>query len=490
MALLGCGGSPTAVSEGVASNTPSAATASGSQNAQQSSGPAAAATKTNIAEKDDAPTKASSSAAAAQPAVDDVVRKPATVSEAAAVLDLSTFPLLPGVKDPGARVVAELSYQADSENVKTAFEFQKRHLLERQWKELSEPQFFDQSASGEFGRDGYRLSVSVFAPGEAGKVNVHIQNHGNVNLRKLPAPPGAKLQYAFPAVASFVTEAAVDQTAEAVRKLLLADGWQPYGSAGDTMQFKQNAVQLDARVVAPPAQPGKTFIDYSTAQLSADLPAPPDAARVDYADSIKQLNVEAMGTPENVAAFYKGALGPAGWQPTSDNPIKDRFESFMIFRNPAKDMLTLTMRELEEQKMTRVTLKHQSAAEVEEIDRQIRLAMDERKKREAEERNRPKPKAAITLPADASDVQATPQEIEFQLGTGKAKAALDALSSQLQAAGWKAEEPVGQKEAGQLRFTKDSHSISVLYVDPGFIPAQITITASGVELERAGADKK
>ena len=45
--------------------------------------------------------------------------------------------------------------------------------------------------------------------------------------------------YAFPGVASFVTEAAVDETASAVRQLLLDQGWQPYGSAGDVMSFKQ-----------------------------------------------------------------------------------------------------------------------------------------------------------------------------------------------------------------------------------------------------------
>ena len=97
----------------------------------------------------------------------------------------------------------------------------------------------------------------------------------------------------------------------------------------------------------------------------------------------------------------------------------------------------------------------------------------------------------MTLPVDAKDVQATPQEIEFQLGTGKAQAALDALVKELEAAGWKADKPVGAKEAGVLTLNKDSEQIAIQYVDPGFIPAQITISARGkLQLERAGSSAK
>jgi len=38
--------------------------------------------------------------------------------------------------------------------------------------------------------------------------------------------------------------------------------------------------------------------------------------------------------------------------------------------------------------------------------------------------------------------------------------------------------------AGQLSLEKDGHSVKILYIDPGFIPAQITITGWGIELEQ------
>lgn len=207
----------------------------------------------------------------AAPAIDDDIRQPATVAEAAKAIDLSAFPLMPGTKNDGLCVVASLGYEATGD-IKAVFEFQRCALLDLKWKELSDPQIYDESASGQYGKDGYHISVSVFGRGEAGKVSVRLQNHSNVNLSKLPVPPGTKFQYAFPGVALFETAAGVDETATAVKQLLLDQGWQVYGSAGDVMTFKKNAVELNARVLAPPAQPGKTVIDYSAVQLSADLP--------------------------------------------------------------------------------------------------------------------------------------------------------------------------------------------------------------------------
>ncbi len=422
------------------------------------------------------------------PAIDDEVRQPATVAEAAKAIDLSTFPLMPGQSEVGRRVVASLDYEAAGD-LKAVFEFQRRTLLDLKWKELSDQQIYDSSASGQYGKNGYHISVSIFPRGEPGKVSVRLRNHSSVNLSKLPVPPDTKFQYAFPGVASFETTAPVDETAAAVKKLLLDQGWQVYGAAGDVMSFKKNAVQLDARVMAPPAQPGKTVISYSAEQLSADLPAPTDAEHVQYSDNLKQLNLHALGTPNEVAAWYQTALAAAGWQSTSEKPIHDGVESFMIFRNPAKELLNLNMWDLRSEKKVRVTLNHQSAAEVEEWERKADAAIAAKKKKDEEERNKPKPTAAIRLPAGAQNIEASKTEIEFHVATGTGKAAVDAIVKQLTAAGWKSENPIGDNMAGQLSLEKEGHNVKILYIDPGFIPAQITITGWGVELEQFRSER-
>jgi len=437
---------------------------------------------------DTPPAVAANDAAQAPPVadpIDDTIRKPATVAEAARALDLTTFPLLPNAKTPGARLVASLSYVAPAD-VKSALEFQRRNLIEQKWRELPGAHISEGSANATFTRDGFHVSVAVMTVGKSGEVHVMLHNHGNVNLRKLPVPPGVTLRYGFPITADFITDAPAAETAAALKKLLVEQGWQPYGIVADTTSFKQNAVLLDARVFAPPTLPKKTVIDFTSRQLSADLPAPPSAESIDYTDEFKLLEADSPLKSDEVLAFYQKTFASAGWKPTTDKPITDAHRQMLIFRNPEKDMLTLT---LHDGAKTHVKLEHRSAAEVAEIDRKIKAQVAKAKKERDEqekERNKPKPKVALTLPADAQKIETTPTEIEFQLPSGQAKTALAALDKQLTAAGWKADRSIGGKSGGKVSFKKDEHEISIHYIDPGVavVPARISISArTKVELQ-------
>src|SRR5215208_6524589 len=97
----------------------------------------------------------------------------------------------------------------------------------------------------------------------------------NGDTSKLPVPADAKLLYAFPTTRAYVTEKSVKETSDALRTLLTAQGWEPYGTAGDSLYFKRNAVKLSAWPSVAPAQGGKTVIQLATELMSVDLPAPP-----------------------------------------------------------------------------------------------------------------------------------------------------------------------------------------------------------------------
>lgn len=210
-------------------------------------------------------------AKATEPA-DEEVHKPATAAEAAQALDLSTFPLLPDALETKAKTVAHLEYTArlKASDVRSEYEFQRRNLLERQWKELGASQISAGYAEGQFTRSGFQLYVVVQLHDERGKVVVKLENKGNVNVSKLPVPSGAKFVELSYNIASFETTAGVAETKEAVRKLLLDQGWQPAGSRGDRMILKQNAVELAAVVQAQSTPPGNTRIAYWTVQLATD----------------------------------------------------------------------------------------------------------------------------------------------------------------------------------------------------------------------------
>ena len=236
----------------------------------------------------------------------DAIKKPATVEQAAKVLDLSTFPLMDGAKSAESRHVANLSYVAPGDP-KKALEFQRKTFGAQGWKELPNSTISDQSASAMFARDGFVVSLSVI-PFEENGVSVRLQNLGNVKPGKLPVPPNAKPVYVGDPTAMYSTQADVAATADAIRNLFVAQGWVPYGKAGDSDFFKQNAILATSTVSSAPAQGGKSMIQYSNQLISADIPAPPDVDDLRYVDEPPELTF-ATTNQDAIVDFYRKTSG-------------------------------------------------------------------------------------------------------------------------------------------------------------------------------------
>jgi hypothetical protein len=427
---------------------------------------------------------------------DDSLKGPATVEQAARVIDLTTFPLMDGAAANPNRAVASLNYSVPKTNVKSAFDFQRQKLAAQGWKESSkDTSVSEQAASATFARKGFILSVSAYPSGGDGGVAVALNNHGNIDFSKLSRPGDAKPLYVGDATAMYVTTAAVPVAAEECRKLLLAQDWQPYGLAGDSNWFKQNAVRLCVTVSSAPAQGGKTAISYSSELMSADLPAPDKAEDLRYSDTSKELSFETAATKEAMVDFYKQKLGPMRWESTLDKTVDVDDKPTMIFRNPAKDMLTLSFAMPRDGK-TPVSLQYQSAAEIAELDRQIKAKMPEiraeLKRREAKEAaefaeaHKPLPKIAVALPNDTSELVQTPDSIKFKVDQGKAKALAETWRKQFRDPGWKESMATLQAMAGAISLSKEKMSMTIHYTDTGFTPAEMNISAMGAELDSSG----
>jgi hypothetical protein len=176
--------------------------------------------------------------------------------------------------------------------------------------------------------------VSVNPGSKPGLVDVSIHNHGNIDLVKLPVPPNVKSVYSGPTTTMYVTEAAVPDTAQLCRDLLLKAGWEPHGTAGDTTSyFRQNAIRLTVTVSSAPAQGGKTMISISPELMSAELPAHPDATEVQYADTLRRLSFLTTAENDALFGFYKIELGKAGWKPNREEAIQVDDKDEMVFRN-------------------------------------------------------------------------------------------------------------------------------------------------------------
>jgi hypothetical protein len=420
----------------------------------------------------------------------DAIKIPATVEQAARILDLSTFPLMDGAKPLESPQVANLFYVATGD-VKKAFEFNRKALVAQGWKELPNSSVTEQYASATFARDGFVGYVSITSSGD-GTQQVRLQNQGNVKPGQLPVPPGAKPVYVGDSSANYVTEAAVPATADACRNLFVAQGWVPYGKAGDSDFFKQNAILVTATVSSAPAQGGKTMIQYSNQLISADIPAPPDVDDLRYVDEPPELTF-ATANQDAIVDFYRKNLAAAGWKSTMDKMVDVDEKPTMIFRNPAKDMLTLSMTGVHGGKLL-ASVRFQSAAEIAELDRKlkemapkIRAAAEAKAVKEAAElaeRNKV-PKVAVTLPAEAKDVKQTKDAIKFSVGKGKAKAAVQSLRAQFRDAGWKEDVASLEAMAGTLLFSKENgQSVNITYSDTGFMPSEVSVSAMRAELEQ------
>ncbi len=299
---------------------------------------------------------------------------PATDGRAAEIIDLTRFPLAAGANDRPARSLATLTYEVSQGDVKTVWETEKGKLKANGWKEvITDTSATDQAATGTFRKQGFVLSLSVLSASPP-KITVSIVNHGNVNYDRLPRPAGMKPIYVGAVSAIYVTDAAVPDTKQAVRKLLTEAGWQPYGEAGDTAWYKQNAVRVSASVAAAPAQGNKTAVSYSSELLSADLPLPDQANDVRYADTTTELSFATQTEKDVVVAFYKNALGTRQWASTLEKTVDVDDKPTMIFRSPAKDLITLSFGSPRDGQRA-VSVQFQSAAEIAEIEKRIRAKL-------------------------------------------------------------------------------------------------------------------
>jgi hypothetical protein len=346
--------------------------------------------------------------------------EPATVDSAAKVLDLQTFPRLKEANAGAFRSLGLLMYQAPA-SATAAFDFQRKELTKRGWKELPGGYHDPGNHSGQFSKEGFVLTVGASAvtgePEKKGWSEVSLVNQGNVPADKLPVPKGVKPFGFLYGEASYLTDTKVPEAAKACEKLLLDAGWVPYGAAGDEespmMYFKKNAIRLMAWVSTAPAQDNKTMIRYTTELLSADLPAPPEVADPRYNDRDKSLRFDYPGedtTP--LVKFYQEALSKLGWKATTDTPItddEDRTE-FMIFRNQQGDLISLDMGHFTD--IVRVDLEFETAAEVKENERLAKEAAEkklaEKKAAELAEKEQPEEPAGVEMPElpDTDDVGA------------------------------------------------------------------------------------
>lgn len=369
--------------------------------------------------------------------IDETPREPATVDEAIQLLDLRTLPVMEGAEFRQERVeIGHLEYEVKAD-LRQVIDFHRKQLASLGWQELPGSRVEDEYPLVHLTQRGYVMQLfgaPSYEPDKKsqGYCSVGIYNYGNSPFSKLPVPASASPHDGMPGRPSYVTTEAPDATRQWCRESLLEAGWQPYGSAADTMYFKRNAIKLSAWVRGHENQPGKTFIDYSSELMSADLPLPTDVENAQYVDSMTRLTFNCSNERfDDLVKFYGDSFAGRGWRPTTE-PIQDDRTTSVVYRNAAGDIITLDMEDYHDQ--SRVSLTQQTAAQLAVLEQRLR---DEAKRHAAELANAPEMKRdAVDSPE--MDLEAILQaELRKAAGisTNKAKSQIEALAEARDVAG-------------------------------------------------------
>jgi hypothetical protein len=292
----------------------------------------------------------------------------------------------------------------------------------------------------------------------------------------LPKPAGLKAVAETPHTAIYSAASAAEAMRAEVAKSFSAAGWVPYGESGETQNFKKGKVKALATVSASPVQAGTSMISYMVEGMSADIPLPPGVRDAQYSDSSKRLTFATAQTPDELDAVYRKLLAPAGWSTTMAKPEKSDFDYVVYYRHPTEGLIQLVMRPGEEKLLATAT--YQTQAEVEVEKARAAAQGDAIRKKLAAEARAPLPEVSLSLPKGVRKHFAVKNGYAIVLASGTGMETARKIGAELEAQGWKAGQlaPLAPV-TGMLEFTKDSLRITLTYMDPGPVPAEISLAA-------------
>ncbi|MDZ4783140.1 MAG: hypothetical protein SGJ19_23080 [Planctomycetia bacterium] len=251
---------------------------------------------------------------------DKASKAPATQAQMEQVIDLRTFPRLPGNESNfiSAGDFGGLAAVKPDE-AKTFY----KYFLEQAGWTLTEVSALNPAAM-EFGKGGCRLSVSCYDSGD-GKTNIMAHLDGNYDMRWTPRFDAAPIETAYESAGSlsYRTKADLLQIETTLLRKMKEAGWIGYtrlkSSHGETpderdMTFLRNGTTLRVSIGKFPVDPDSYTIQYSLFPNNSSVPPPPDAGYIEFDGSTDPTLVATTAlTLDQAQKFYDEALVADGW---------------------------------------------------------------------------------------------------------------------------------------------------------------------------------
>lgn len=303
-----------------------------------------------------AATRAANPANASNPELDKPLVAP-TAKEVLAVIDLRTFPVMPGAsREYKTATGSHFSIEkADKTTIKNAVEFYRTKLAELEW--THEPKFDsvnDESAELFFAKNGNRLSVGMGISRGDGNFNTGIVNLANLDARSLPRPSGAELKTFKPSSVWFVAAATLDATKAHLRAEMKKQGWAEFatpvrpGSPPPAeeneyvLAFVNRAAVAKYTLQSPPdATAGKVEYAASVSVLDQQLPILPDATSVALSENPAAVYYHTASTFEQALEFNQKELAALGYKERAGKTKIEKPSAELILNAPGQPPLRL-----------------------------------------------------------------------------------------------------------------------------------------------------
>ncbi len=280
------------------------------------------------------------------------VQKPLTSAQFQNVIDIRSFPTLPGAIPQWSQYFM-LSYTAPSEQAEAEL-FYRYQLGRVGWEETTED---GQVTPGlVFRKNGCELNVS-FTPatgipeGKPNDLNVSLNFAGNYDVRWLPkhAPIDSKSAYAFFSSASYRTKASLTDVEVSLLKQFHKLGWTGYtrlAASGiedplsRTFSLLQAGEELIVSVGYPANSTDELFVQTSVSVKNKSLPIPPDAGWIEFDSSTDlQLVANTKMSLDETIAFYEEQMAVEGWLARKPISTDEKGNAFLPYIQGQRDVL-------------------------------------------------------------------------------------------------------------------------------------------------------
>lgn len=399
------------------------------------------------------------------------------------VLDVGALPTIKGAEPTEQNAVL---YDAEAPGaLDEVLNFYVKQLTARQWKQF-EPEgsrpVNEEYGSVQFKKDGHVVGVVVsksIPKRTKARTKVTVRYFGNLDTETLPRPAGSVMSAKGQILSAHFSENSVADETAAIAKLLKADGWDEYDRFSPRQQptadfasllMRKRGYTLGVFVAKSPLPGKKTTVTYAIEALAHELPAPPEATKVEYDDAAWKLRAETPGDWKTAAEFYEKAMPAAGYKRMDGEKPQTTYYN-LRFCTAAGDIVMVQVSS-KDGKSTKILMDGLPAAVVTAIGKQMAP---------------PPPKALavndLPLPGAAKNVKydAAKEEITFD-SAAEVVTLVAQLRARLTAAGWQEETSaaVVDRGAGMLLFRLPPATLRVTLTNLG--PGrgtQATIAANG-----------